>query len=425
MTDPIIGFAGLTHLGLNSALGAASKGFQTIGWDDAPGLVNQLKQADFPINEPRFDTLFQQVRDRITFTSEMADLNRCDVLYLAIDVPTDNTGKSDLSPVEALLDQLAQTVSNETTIVILSQVPPGFTRSMRGKFEKLYYQVETLVFGRAVERATQPERTIVGADNPSDPLDLAYEIFLKSFDCPILQMRYESAELCKISINCFLVASVSTTNALSNVCEKIGADWDEIEPALRLDPRIGQFAYLKPGLGISGGNLERDLRNVVEIAAELGVDVGPIQEYRRFSDVSKDWAWHALSTALGGTVAGKTIGILGLAYKENTHSTKNSPALRLIANLVGATVRVHDPIVPTDAVPGTNRMDSIEACIEGCDAVCIMTPWDAYRGLDPSMLAEKMTQAQLIDPYNLTDAAAAKAAGLVLYVRGRPPIDPL
>jgi len=117
----------------------------------------------------------------------------------------------------------------------------------------LFYQVETLIFGQAVERALAPERVIVGCRDPKAALPEPYSTYLKAFDCPILPMRYESAELSKISINVCLVASIGATNMMAELCEGIGADWSEIVPALRLDRRIGRHAYLAPGLGIAGG----------------------------------------------------------------------------------------------------------------------------------------------------------------------------
>ena len=158
----------------------------------------------------------------------------------------------------------------DAVVVILSQVPPGFTRARQRAGRALHYQVETLIFGRAIERALYPERFIVGCADPTAPLPPAYRQFLDAFGCPILPMRYESAELAKISINMCLVASVSVANTLAELCEQIGADWSEIVPALRLDRRIGPHAYLTPGLGIAGGNLERDLATVCALADRAG-----------------------------------------------------------------------------------------------------------------------------------------------------------
>ena len=172
---------------------------------------------------------------------------------------------------------------------MLCQVPPGFTRRLPLDPARLFYQVETLVFGRAVERATKPERFIVGCADPARPLPEAYATLLGAFDCPILPMRYESAELAKIAINCCLVASVSVANTLADLSERIGADWHEIAPALRLDRRIGPYSYLAPGLGIAGGNLERDLATVLRLSEATGSEASVIAAFINNSRSRRDW----------------------------------------------------------------------------------------------------------------------------------------
>ena len=197
----------------------------------------------------------------------------------------------------------------------------------------LYYQVETLVFGQAVERATKPERTIVGCADPAAPLDPRFRAVLDAFGCPILPMRYESAELAKISINCCLVASVTVGNTSAELCEQIGADWSEIAPALKLDRRIGPYAYLTPGLGIAGGNLERDLATVQRLSDAHGTEAGLISAWLRNSRHRRDWPLRQLHERVLSRVGEPVIGVLGVTYKENTHSIKNSPAVALIKEL--------------------------------------------------------------------------------------------
>ena len=179
-----------------------------------------------------------------------------------------------MAALDALLEFTLANTRPDAVVVVLSQVPPGYTRARQQPGRLLYYQVETLIFGRAVERAVGPERFIVGCADPAKPLPAAMSAFLQSFGCPILPMRFESAELCKIAINCCLVSSISVANTLAELCEGIGADWSEIVPALKLDRRIGAYAYLAPGLGIAGGNLERDLATVVRLADGIGSDAG-------------------------------------------------------------------------------------------------------------------------------------------------------
>ena len=202
---------------------------------DADGaVIRRLAQQDWPVLEPGLDELIRSNAGRQRFTDAKADLRGCDVVYVAPDVPTDDQGTSDVSGLTALIRDVAATMNPDAVMVVLSQVPPGYTRAL-GVLppQRLYYQVETLVFGQAVERATKPERTIVGCADPAAPLNPRFRAVLDAFGCPILPMRYESAELAKISINCCLVASVTVGNTLAELCEQIGGDWSEITPALK------------------------------------------------------------------------------------------------------------------------------------------------------------------------------------------------
>ncbi|MCW9034150.1 MAG: nucleotide sugar dehydrogenase [Rhodospirillales bacterium] len=423
-TNPIIGFCGMTHLGLNSAIAGASKGFQMICFDADADLIAKLAQGDLPVVEPQLDELLATHKGKVTFTSLLADLHKCDVVYVAPDVPTDDTGKSDLSGINKLLDLVMPEIKKDAVLVVLSQVNPGFTRN-RGRDEgPLYYQVETLIFGRAVERALYPERYIVGCVDPAAPLPVPYRIFLEAHDCPILPMRYESAELAKISINMCLVASVSVANTMAEICENIGADWSEIVPSLRLDKRIGQFSYINPGLGISGGNLERDLASVIRMADAHDTDAGVVRSWIDNSVHRKGWPFRTLKTEVLDNNPDANICVLGLAYKENTHSVKNSPALVLLDSLrdsgASGEVTVYDPVVAANAV-GENLCSapsSLEAC-QRSDVVLIMTPWDEFRSLDLGALSQKMKGKIIIDPYAVLDANQADELGFKYITLGK------
>ncbi|MBX3503166.1 MAG: UDP-glucose/GDP-mannose dehydrogenase family protein [Alphaproteobacteria bacterium] len=424
MSARLIGYAGLTHLGLCSAVGAATKGHNVVGYSEDRELVARIEAGRLPVVEPGLDAAFAANRARLSFSSDPRMLADCEVVYVALDVPTDDAGGSDLASINASLSGIVPAIGPQATLVILSQVPPGFTRQVAFDADRLYYQVETLVFGRALERATLPERFIVGCADPAAPLPPAYRRFLESFGCPILPMRYESAELAKIAINCFLVASVSTTNTLAELCERISADWSEIAPALRLDARIGPSAYITPGLGIAGGNLERDLATVMRLGDREGTATGVIAAYVENSRHMKDWAYQVLKRVVLDTVKRPRLGVLGLAYKQDTHSTRNSAAIGLIGRLRDVEIRVHDPVVPGTAAPGATAVDAAEAVADGADAVVLMTPWAAYRALDPAALAKRMRGRVVIDPYRLLDAEKVAASGLALYSIGRPPILP-
>ena len=419
---PSLAFAGMTHLGLCSGIAAAAKGFDVVLFDPDRTRISEITAGRFPVVEPDLERLFAANRERISCSSDAADLRRADLVYVAPDVPTDDAGQSDLAGLRTLLALVTPAVGEKAVLVILSQVPPGFTRSLGPQRMPLYYQVETLIFGRAMQRALEPERFIVGASEPGRPLAGPLAAYLASFGCPILTMRYESAELAKISINMCLVASVGVANTMAELCEQVGADWSEIVPALKLDRRIGAYSYLAPGLGLAGGNLERDLATVTSLAKAHSTDCGIVEAWVANSTHRKSWAWKMVSKHVLPQKPRPRIAVLGLAYKENTRSTKNSPSLALLAKLADCQVSVFDPVVAADVAPiAVSAGDSAMAAIAGADAVAIMTPWPEFRALQPDEMVKAMAGRILIDPYRVIDSAHARAAGLTYLTLGVAP----
>ncbi len=420
MTGPVVGFAGMTHLGLVSAIGTASKGFRVVGYDADSVRIGEIKAGRLPVVEPDLDDMARNFATNLTYTASLSDLAACDIVYIATDVPTDDRGQSDLAGIARLIEDVIAALNPKAMLVVLCQVPPGFTRKLPLPPERLYYQVETLVFGRAVERATQPERYIVGCADPSKPLPGHYEALLKAFRCPLLPMRYESAELAKIAINCCLVASVTVANTLAELSEGIGADWSEIAPALRLDRRIGAYSYLAPGLGIAGGNLERDLSTVLRLSEGVGSDASLISAFVHNSRHRRDWALRTVHREVLSHKPDATFGVLGLAYKENTHSIKNSPSLALIESLRAWPIRAYDPVVPPSAAshPAVTGTASALEAAKGVDALLVMTPWPQFRELRAADIAAAMSGKVVIDPFRVFDPAAMRAAKLSYFTLG-------
>jgi UDPglucose 6-dehydrogenase len=420
---PLVGFAGMTHLGLVSASAVASRHFDVVCFDRDSALIARLQRRDWPVFEPGLDDLIRHNGGRQRFSSQIGALNACDIVYVAPDVPTDDEGRSDVGELTSLIHDVAAAMNQTAVMVLLSQVPPGYTRALDVlPHGRLYCQVETLVFGQAVERATRPERYIVGCADPAAILDVRLRTILEAFGCPIFPMHYESAELAKISINVCLVASVTAGNMLAELCGRIGADWSEIVPALKLDRRIGPHAYLTPGLGISGGNLERDLASVQRLAETYGSEAGIIPAWRRDSQRRKSWPLRMLHERVLSRCDNPLIGMLGLTYKENTHSTRNSPAVALIRDLQAYRLQVFDPAAQPAAQwhrDVTDSEDALAAC-RGADALVIMTPWPQFRALAPRDIANRMSGKTVIDPYRVLDGSAAAAAGLEHVVLGAP-----
>lgn len=422
VNNPVVGWVGMTHLGLNSAVAGAERGFSIVCFDTDADLIARLNCGDMPVLEPTLDDLVARNKDRITFTADVDQLKGCDLIYVAPDIATNDLGQSDLAPIDQLLDLAFNHTNPDAVVVVLSQVPPGYTRARARPGRILIYQVETLIFGQAIKRALYPERTIIGLADPKAPLPANYHAYLDGHGSPpLLPMRYESAELAKISINCCLVASVSVANTLAELCEKIGADWSEIAPALKLDGRIGPKAYLTPGLGIGGGNLERDLATVMHFAEQYGTDGGVIAACIANSVHRKGWSAQAAKAQILAKNPNARIAVLGLAYKENTHSIKNSPSIACLNELMGVDLAVFDPVVKGAVVPFATDCASIEECVVGADALMILTPWAEFKSLDLMKLAELMTGRDIIDPYRCIDCAQAIEMGFSYITLGEPP----
>ena len=426
----MIGFAGLSHLGIIYSVASASKGHVVAGYDGNSALCAALQKGELPVYEPGLEDLLTANKGSINFTDNIQVIAECGLIFLSIDIPTENDGESDLTPLNSLAEKVISSAKPGTTIVVLSQVPPGYTRKLAGSLESqstqkdisLFYQVETLVFGSAVQRALEPERIIVGAPESDRVFPETYNHWLTSFDCPVLPMAYESAELTKLAINVMLTSSVSATNTLAELCQAIGADWHEIIPALRLDRRIGPYAYLSPGLGLSGGNLERDLATIIELSKDSGTDNAVIESYLSNSRHCRDWVLktlHAHSHKLGSD---PVVAVWGLAYKPDTDSVKNSPAMDLIANLTAFTVQAYDPQAHLNgAGPANTREvgDPLDAC-DGAQVLVAMTPWKQFSQVDLNQVKKRMAGQVIIDPLGILDQSACLDAGFTYARLGRP-----
>lgn len=416
----MIGFAGLSHLGIVSSAAAAAKGFEVAAYDPDESVCAALAALQPPVVEPGLQELLAQVQSRMRYRRDSSVLADCELIYISVDVPTDAANRSNSASVELLLREAARAGRREATLVVLSQVQPGFSRAAQSEIEsfahkrlRLYYQVETLVFGTAVERALRPERFIIGCADPARPLPAPLARFLGAFGCPVLPMRYESAELAKIAINHFLAASIAMTNTLAELCEVIGADWGEIAPALRLDRRIGPHAYLTPGLGIAGGNIERDLASVLSLASERGTDAGLVRAIVDNSQHRRDWALREVQRSIEGRAPGAArIAVWGLAYKPNTASIKNSPALALVDALDGVAMCAYDPQARVNGFSRSLQIADapLDAC-RGADVLAVMTPWKEFAAVEIPSIKAAMRGRVIVDPFAVLDGSRCVAEG--------------
>lgn len=415
-----LAFIGMTHLGIVSAICSAEKGMSLICYDPDSKRVEELQKGLLPIVEPQLNELLEKNKNRLIFTHNLEDLKRANLVYMAPDIATDAFGNSDLQGIHLLMDSFIAVANCDAILVILSQVPPKFTRAINWPKAQLFYQVETLIFGLAVERALYPERFIIGANDPQAELPIPLLAYLKRYNCPILPMLYESAELSKIAINMFLVSSVTTANTIADLCEKIGADWSEMIPSLRLDKRIGQHAYITPGLGLSGGNLERDLATFCALSDQYHADCSVVRSWQHHSKYRNNWVLKIISQKILPKNVNPKFALWGLSYKKNTASIKNSPSIKLLDFLQRFRVKAYDPVVkelPLQSQSLELANSALEAASDS-DVLIVMTPWDEFEKISFERIAQEFKGKTVIDPFGVFAKEASDSKELSYFRLG-------
>jgi UDPglucose 6-dehydrogenase len=389
--------------------------------DGDAGTVAALAKGHPPIYEPRLDDLLKTSHARLEFTTEYSALLDCDLVVIALDTETDEANRPMPEKLVQLADGVIPQLGPGVSVVVMSQVPVGFTRQLGHSIRarrpdlsfRLYYWMESLIVGDAVERCLKPERIVLGCDGDAGGTQGPLDRFLSAFSCPVLRMSYESAELTKAAVNLYLSASVSVANVLADLCEATGARMGEIVPALRLDRRIGPHAYLRPGLGVAGGNLERDLVHLKQLGAVHGTDTGLIDSLLAHNTERYRWLQRQLERYVFPFHPTPRLAMWGLAYKKNTRSTKNSPAVRMLGDLQGKVeLRAYDPkaLLPGHLQPGVVQCGRLES-VDGAHCLLVLNDSDEFCSTDFQDLAQRMAGRTIIDGAGVLDATAARHHG--------------
>jgi UDPglucose 6-dehydrogenase len=414
---------GLWHQGSVVSAGLASLGHTVRGTDPDSERVRNLQQTRLPVFEPGLPELMvEQVKHGRLMFVETPDeaLVAADFVFLTFDTPVDDNDGSDISPLEAALEQIARHARRDATIVVMSQVPAGtcdrFAERLhhlapRASFT-LVYQPENLRLGQAISTFLQPDFLVVGADNRNaarNVLSLYEGIKTKK-----LVMSRNSAEMTKHMLNAFLATSISFVNEMADLAEVCSADIRDVVEALRLDRRIGPHAFLNPGPGFSGGTLGRDLQTLRHLGARndkktLQLDATIAVNDSRISNLIEKIEREC------GSLSGLRVGLLGLTYKSGTSTLRRSRPLELARMLLsaGASVRAFDPMVTEDRKETQGIVVCADAyqAVEKADCAIVMTSWPEFQHLDLRRLREVMRRPVLMDAHNCLDARAARAAG--------------
>ena len=325
-------FYGISHLSINYGVVSAKLNNKVYFFDTKKN-INNYKNKKIIYDEPNLINYFNKYKKNIKFITKIPNNLNNSLIFIAVDINTNNNNVSDYKYINTIIKKLIKIIPNkDLPLIIMSQVKPTFTRNIDWPKNLLFYQVETLIFGDAIRRAENPERIITSTFDGNKIRNISYKKYLNMFKTKILVMKYEEAELCKMFINSYLVSNVTLTNNLAKICKELNLDWNKPKEALKLDKRIGKYSYLNPGLGISGGNLERDIVNLNNLNKQLNINTELFQTFINESKNQKKWLVETISKLIKNKFILKktSIGILGIGYKENTNSIKNSPSLILI-----------------------------------------------------------------------------------------------
>jgi UDPglucose 6-dehydrogenase len=388
--------------------------------------IERLKRGEIPIYEPGLEELVAKNRERMHFTTQLSEaLERTELLFVAVGTPPTYSGDADLSAVHAVVD--AMPASDHHALVMKSTVPVGTGAAIKrvfaeqGKEGFRYVSCpEFLKEGSAVKDFLQPDRVVIGDDG--DWAGDAVAQLYAPLEAPLVRTDINSAEMIKHASNAFLATKISFINEIANVCEATGADVVEVAKGMGLDDRIGP-KFLQAGLGFGGSCFPKDVTALKQLAGNSGYHFQLLNSVIEVNELQKRRVMGKLEKHLGSLV-GKRVGLLGLAFKPNTDDMREATSLVLSARLraAGATVVAYDPIAEEEArklITGIEFADDALGVVEGSDAVVLVTEWDEFRTLDFNAVAEKMAGDLLIDGRNALDPDAVRAAGLVYEGIGR------
>jgi UDPglucose 6-dehydrogenase len=410
-----------------TAAGFAELGNEVWCIDIDEAKIEGLKQGQSPIWEPGLDDLIERHRDRLHFSTDLADaLEHARLLFVAVGTPPTYSGDADLSAVHAVVD--AMPPSDRHALVMKSTVPVGTGATIKRVFEEQgkggfsYVSCpEFLKEGSAIKDFLEPDRVVVGDD--ADWAGDAVVDLYAPLNAPLVRTDIKSAEMVKLASNAFLATKISFINEIANVCEETGADVVEVARGMGLDNRIGP-KFLQAGIGFGGSCFPKDVTALKQLAGNSGYHFQLLNSVIEVNELQKRRVMAKLEKYLGSLV-GKEIGLLGLAFKPNTDDMREASSLVLSARLqaAGARVRAYDPVAESEArklIRGVDFKSSALEVAEGADAVVLITEWPEFAELDLAELAGAMRGDVVIDGRNFLDAEAVREAGLAYEGIGRP-----
>jgi UDPglucose 6-dehydrogenase len=432
-----IAMIGTGYVGLVSGACFSQFGIDVVCVDKDEGKIKALEAGRIPIYEPGLDKLVEENRaaGRLTFSTDLArSVSGADAVFIAVGTPARRgDGHADLTYVYAAAAEIADALDHYAVIVTKSTVPVGTGREVRRIVQQrrpgLEFDVasnpEFLREGAAIEDFMKPDRIVIGVESER-ARDVMRAIYrpLYLIETPMVITSLETAELIKYAGNTFLATKITFINEMADLCEKVGADVHDVARGIGLDGRIGR-KFLHPGPGYGGSCFPKDTLALAYTAREVGSPVTIVEQVIHVNTERKKRMAQRVIEACGGSVAGKTVGVLGLAFKPNTDDMRDAPSLDIVPALVaaGARVQAYDPAAMTEAARILNGVDYKENAYDvarDADCLVVLTEWTQFRALDPKRLKQLLRQPVVVDLRNVFNPAEMRELGFAYACVGRP-----
>jgi UDPglucose 6-dehydrogenase len=418
-----VGVIGVGWVGLVTAACFAELGHRVIARDIVQEKVDSLSRGEVAIHEPELEDLLRRNAERITFTTDMSELLAgARLLFVCVDTPPTYSGDADLSRVRAVVQELPD--EGDHVLIMKSTVPAGTGESIRRDMPNLSYVScpEFLKEGTAVKDFMNPDRVVVGADAGDEGAADAVEALYEPLGGEILRTDVASAEMIKLASNAFLATKISFINEIANVCEEVGADVGQVAIGMGLDERIGS-SFLRAGIGYGGSCFPKDVSALKMLAGNTGYHFQLLTSVIEVNELQKRRVVGKLEKHLGSLI-GKRVALLGLAFKPDTDDMREASSLVLAARLQGEGAEVvgYDPVAADRAAALLGSVEMVTSAmeaLEGADAAVLVTEWPEFVELDWSAVAERMARPLLVDGRNFLDPEKLIAAGFEYEGIGR------
>ncbi len=418
-----VGVIGAGWVGLVTAACFAELGHRVIARDILPEKVEALSRGEVTIHEPGLEDLIRRNAERITFTTEMGELlDAARLLFVCVDTPPTYSGDADLSRVRSVVQELP--ADSDHVLVMKSTVPAGTGKSIRRDMPGLAYVScpEFLKEGTAVKDFMHPDRVVIGSDPGDEGAADAVAALYEPLGGEILRADVASAEMIKLASNAFLATKISFINEIANVCEEVGADVGQVAKGMGLDERIGS-SFLRAGIGYGGSCFPKDVSALKMLAGNTGYHFQLLTSVIEVNELQKRRVVGKLEKHLGSLI-GKRVALLGLAFKPDTDDMREASSLVLAARLQGegAEIVAYDPVATERAaglLGSVEMASSAMEALEGADAAVLVTEWSEFAQLDWTAAAERMARPLIVDGRNFLDPGKLTQAGFEYEGIGR------